>query len=296
METGNQLPTRLKRTIKYLMVIYAVGMTSIELYSQSNSMSTYEFINSGIKNTTEITEENKSDEDDSEKKYSPWWFVEEVGLYGAGAVYGLVSADEVTDASSLSGSLGLNIRTNRILSNFYFSFNSQDQSEIFTKEALGANLLNPNISGHSFSLNNKVKLAEYGGINLGIQVADSKWQMDSTTTISASPFLFRLGFYLRPFDFSALTENKVNFLVNISYVHRSVSGDYGNFDFHKIQDEKILNRGYNGIEISGDIYLNSLHFFVLYTYNDSEGVNIPEFTGNQFVIGVEIAADVIGLK
>jgi hypothetical protein len=195
---------------------------------------------------------DQDDNDSSETGPDNWFKIDSISLYGGGSLLGLVtSADDRDETASPSGSIGLNFASTRLSCNLYFSYNGRQDIEMNSLDRFGTTLMNPNTAGQSLSFTVLGSLHKNFGFSTGLLVVDNLWQLDSLTTLDASPFLLRIGGYVKPFEFP-LPNNIVNFTLNFHYTHRSILGDFGN-NPQLIGTQMIERRGYNGIDISANI-------------------------------------------
>lgn len=224
-----------------------------------------------------------------------WLKIKSVSLYGGGSLLGLVTSSEsIEEQTSPSGSIGVNLSTHRLSGNLYFSYNGRKMVDMMTLDQFGNSLMNPNLAGESISFYLMGRLHKYFGISTSILIADNLWKLDTINEIDASPFIARLGLYLRPFDFSEITTNKIDFTINCHFTHRAIHGDFGNKS-QMIGNQIIERRGYNGIDISANIYLNSVQLFVQFSSNRKGEFEVPGFTGTQIVFGVNVTGEVVSL-
>ena len=57
----------------------------------------------------------------------------------------------------------------------------------------------------------------------------------------------------------------------------------------------MVPQGYNGLDVSVNMYLNAVHMFVQYSHNLNEAYNIPGFTGSQVIFGINVSGEFINL-
>lgn len=227
---------------------------------------------------------------------SSWRKVEGVGLYGGGTLNGVVTGtDDSSSSGAINGTLGLNFYTNRILGNLFFSYNPRQTVEMRSLEDFAVSLINPNLNGHSLSLDLMFKVHPHWGLSTKFLIADNLWDLDSST-IDASPSVFKLGLYYKFLDFELLN-NDVMILINAHYTNRSVSGDFNNEQV-MIEGYRVSQRGYNGFELSGNIYVNALQMYVQYSINPQGDRDflLPGFSGNQVVIGLNVSGQIFPLN
>ena len=160
-------------------------------------------------------------------------------------------------------------------------------------DRFGGALMTPNIAGQSFNFSLLARLHRYFGFTSEFIAADNIWQLDSLTTIDASPIIAKLGLYFRPFDFDIENKkNKIDFTLNFYFTHRAIQGDFNN-DTRVIGEQEITPRGYNGIDISANLYLNEVQLFFQVSSNSKGAFDIPGFTGTQVSIGLNVTGDFI---
>ena len=227
-----------------------------------------------------------------------WFKIESINLYGGGSLLGLVTADSsIEDATSPTGSVGINFSTKRISCNLFFSYNGRKSTDVKDLSKLGNALMNPNLGGQSFTFSALGRINKFIGFSTSFQIADNIWQISNTEEIDASPLIGRIGFYVRPFDFGTNKEgnNDINLTLNIHYSHRSILGDFNN-NTQTIDSQEIKPRGYNGIDFSINTYLNSVHLFVQFSSNKTKKFDIPGFTGSQVTFGINVTGNLIKVK
>jgi len=223
-----------------------------------------------------------------------WFEVTEVNLYGGGALVGLVTADDDMDeAASPTGSIGINFKTKRLTCNLFFSYNSKQTIKVDSLNKFGNSLMNPNLGGHSFSFSAVASLKKYYGISASFQIADNVWELENSNQVDASPLIFRFGIYVNPFRFD-LSENNVKIIFDAHYTHRSILGDFNNND-QIIEGNVISPKGYNGFDFSINAYLNSVKIYVQFSSNSRNGLIIPGFSGSQVLFGVDVAGTLLKL-
>ncbi|WNJ19128.1 hypothetical protein [Pontibacter sp. G13] len=231
-----------------------------------------------------------------EGKVAKWTKIREASLYGGGSLFSHVTSQaEEADPATPSGSLGINLITDRISTNLFFTYSGKKEVEVFDLETFGAILMLPASEGQSLTFSSAARLNQLLGLNAHFLVVDNNWKLDSTTLVDASPLLVKLGFYIRPFDFPENETSVLNLTFHVHFTHRSVLGDFGN-ENQVIGGRDVISRGYNGLDISGNVYLNSLHFFVQYSLNRKvDDVVIPGFTGQQISFGLNFSSEAITL-
>ncbi|MAM27883.1 MAG: hypothetical protein CMC13_02580 [Flavobacteriaceae bacterium] len=224
-----------------------------------------------------------------------WSKVNSVSIYGGGSLLGLVTAEEnIEDASSPSGSLGLNFSTQRITCDLFFSYNAKQEIDMNSLAAFGSALMNPNLGGQSLTFKTTAKVGRFYGVNGSLLVADNIWKLDEEEKIDASPLVARVGFYIRPFQFN-LADNEVDVSFDAHYTHRSILGDFNNAE-QSIAGTKIVPRGYNGGDFSVNAYMNAVKVYAQFSVNSTRGFIIPGFSGTQVLFGIEVTGDVIKLE
>lgn len=222
--------------------------------------------------------------------------VSSFSVYGGGSLFGILTNDPESKADvGPSGSLGLNLATSRASYNLYYSYNDKEVFNITSVNALGSILMNPNTTGQSFSFAGTAALCKLGGLCLYSVVVDNTWQIDSFTTVDASPIMLKGGIYLSPFDFSILTENTAQFIIKLQYAHRSILGDFNN-EARSFYGQSYTNRGYNGFDVSLNFYINSIELFTQFSFNDQIDPVITGFSGTQILLGLNLSSDLIKLK
>ena len=168
---------------------------------------------------------------------------------------------------------------------------------------LGSSLMNPNISGQAFTTTIHSTLSNHFGVAGRFQISDNLWQIDSVTQIDATPLIARLGFYYKPFTFKDSnkvdstkneSQNKIDFSINAYYTHRVIIGEFGKTT-QVIEGVNVVPQGYNGLDVSVNMYLNAVHMFVQYSHNLNEAYNIPGFTGSQVIFGINVSGEFINL-
>jgi len=228
--------------------------------------------------------------------FDDWFKVQEVNLYGGGGLLSLVTTKDIIDeATSTTGSIGLNFVTKRISNDLYFSYNGKQSIEIYNLSVFGNTLMNPNLSGQSISYSIFARVHKIYGVSCSIQLSDQLWKLDSISTFDASPFFFRIGGYFRPFNFTGLSDNLIDLTFNIHYTHRSILGDFNNRT-QNIDGQAIEPRGYNGFDISGNFYFNSVQLIVQFSQNLISDFEIPGFSGSQITFGINVTGEMLKLK
>lgn len=220
------------------------------------------------------------------EKLENWTKVDSIFIYGGGSLLNSVSGNG-SEANPPSGSLGFNFLTSRISLNALFSYNAKSQFRMDSLSTLGSALMNPNTSGQSLSAVVVAQFVKYFGFSGQLIVAPQSWQLDSLAPKSATPFITRLGFYIRPFQFPP-GNNEVNFAIDAHFTHRDILGNFGN-EIHDIGGEKIKPRGYNGFDIGGNIYLNSVRLIARFSFNNGGDPILPNLHGTQVTLGVDVA-------
>lgn len=224
-----------------------------------------------------------------------WYKVEKVNFYGGGQLLSLVTSDEESaETTSPSGSLGVNLSTPVISTNLYFSYNAKQRVEVNTLSRLGAILMNPDLSGQSFTLSTRIKLNDWIGINGRFQVVDNDWQLDSSAVLDASPISSRVGLYIRPLEIDIDDENELDFYIDLNYTHRSIFGDFSSQD-RNIQGKEISDQGYNGFEMQVNLRFNALTMYVRLTSNEIYDLELPGFSGKQVLFGFSVTGPVVSL-
>lgn len=272
------------RTLKIVFLILILN----PLYSFSQGS-----ISSFYKNLTTTDVEITNGENTG--KLANWLDVNEIKVYGAGNVLGLVTgAEDSENNTSPTGSLGINFTTNRLTTDLFFSYNSKQKVELNSLGDFGNTLMNPNLGGQSVSLKSSARLYKnLFGASILVSVADNVYVIDENE-IDASPFTFKIGGYINPFRFSL--ENKVQITLDLNYTHRSILGDFSNED-QTIDGNEILARGYNGLDLSLNSYLNDIHLFVQFSFNEKDKeFLLPGFSGTQVLFGLEVSGNFIKLK
>lgn len=235
-------------------------------------------------------------------KKDNWVKVKHFSIYGGGALESLISgrnSDSINESTSTTGNIGFIIVTNRVSCDITYSYNGKEVVQMNSLGQFGSSLLNPKLSGQSFSVSIVSRLYESVGLFGNLQVSNNIWETDSSTSIAASPIICRLGLCWNPFDFQS---DKYALTINANYTHRSILGDYNN-NSQIIDGFVIEPRGYNGFDASVNFYLNSIRFVFQYSQNldgklersDAESITIPGFTGGQVTIGIVISGNVINL-
>ena len=225
-----------------------------------------------------------------------WFKVQEVKLYGGGGLLSLATAAEnIEEATSTTGSIGLNFVTNRISNDLYFSYNGKQTIEMYNLSVFGNSLMNPNLSGHAVSYSILARVHKYWGLSGKLQLSDQLWKMDSLSTVDASPFFFRCGVYVRPFDFTELSNNIIDLTFSFHYTHRSILGDFNN-STQNIEGQEIKPRGYNGFDLSGNFYFNSVQLIVQFSQNLIGNFDVPGFSGTQVSFGINVTGEMLKLK
>lgn len=240
-----------------------------------------------------IFEEKEEDTTINTWALDNWTKIEGGHLYGGGSLLDLVTNGSEAAGSSASGSIGLTFSSQRLFSNFYFSYGGGGDAAIENMRQFGAALMNPRNQASTFSLSFLGKLWRKGGFSVEGQLSDNDWLIDSTT-IDASPLLFRLGFYLDPFEF-VFEDNKINLVFDAHFTHRVVLGDFNNAE-RIIDNNLIRSRAFNGLDISANFYLNSVQMFVKYNWNETQELEMPGFTGSQVVIGLNVSGELLKLN
>lgn len=96
----------------------------------------------------------------------------------------------------------MNFLTSRISLDVYFSYNARKVTVVDSLYKFGQAIMNPDLSGQSFSAMVIVKTCRFAGLIGSFQVGNNLWKIDSVTTIPAAPILARAGIRFRPFDLS----------------------------------------------------------------------------------------------
>jgi hypothetical protein len=225
-----------------------------------------------------------------------WLKIRSVNLYGGGSLLGLVTSDtKIEEATSPSGSIGLNFTTDRISCNLYFSYNSRKSIEMENISQFGNSLMNPILDGQSFTFSTLGRLSEKFGFSANFQIADNLWKIDEDTEIDVSPLIAKLGIYYRPFDFEMENDNKIDLTFNLHFTHRNLLGDFGN-NPQFIDGFNVSQKNYNGIDFSVNTYLNSVHLYIQYSNNKKKDIYIPGFSGSQVLFGINVTGNLINLK
>lgn len=242
-------------------------------------------------------EEKKAWKDELVKEL---WDVNEFNIYGGGALLGLLTGDEkVEDATNVGGSVGFNFATDFMSTNLFFSYNGAARVEMNSLSQLGVSLNNPNSSGQSASIDITSKLlrrSDRFGLHTRLSIVNNLWQIDSTE-INATPIEYKFGLYFKPWSFDMMNDT-LDLAITVSYAHRNILGDFGNADSFEIEGTTIKQRGYNGIDVALNLVFNRVELYALYSYNAKlkNAPVIPGFTGSQFTVGINLAAELIKLK
>lgn len=240
---------------------------------------------------------DSSQETELLEKYSRWRTVHKVSIYGGGSLFGLVTGDdELDEGTSPSGSLGINFATQRIQGSLYYSYNGRQTVNLSTLGQLGNSLMNPNLSGQSLTLGLTARVRSYFGANASIRIADNLWQLDDETNIDASPMVIKIGGYYSPFIFNKerLNDNELILLLGVHYVNRSILGDFRNQDID-IEGLRVNDKGYNGLDISANAFLNAVHMYVQISINGDDDILIPGYSGTQVTFGINVTGNLISL-
>lgn len=227
-----------------------------------------------------------------------WFKVSEASLYGGGELISLITAkdeDVLKEATSTTGSVGLNFFTHRLSCDLFYSYNGRKVLIMNSLSRFGNTLMNPDLSGQSFSFSILAKICNYSGVAASIKIADNLFQMDSVTTIAAAPIIIRLGFCIRPFNFDFPNNNAIDFTINLNYTVRSFLGDFNN-NTQIIEGQEIVPRGYNGFDISANFYLNWVKLIFQFSQNSKGEYEIPGFTGSQVTFGINVSGDMFKFK
>lgn len=228
--------------------------------------------------------------------------VKDFSIYGGGALQRLLSAkrnDSINELTSTTGSLAFGLTTRKISCEILYSFNGKEVIQMTSLGQFGSSLMNPNLSGQSFSISVVSNLINYVGLYGSLQVADNFWQTDSTTSISAAPMIARLGICWNPFDFGEDNDN-IRFILTAGYVHRSIKGDFNNKD-QIISGITIHPRGYNGFDFAANLYLRDLRFIFQYSQNidskiygnNGDLIVIPGYSGGQVSFAIVVTGNII---
>jgi hypothetical protein len=215
-------------------------------------------------------------------------------IYGGGVIQSIIT-DEKKENVDPTGSLGFNFETKRIVFNLFYSYNTRSIFQMDSLYELGSALLQPNMSGQSFSISTYCMVQNWLAINFQSSISDDLWQINDSTKLDASPFIVSLGLRFMPFNFKAIESNKLKFFIDASFTHRSILGDFQN-GYYRIGEQVVNQGGYNGFELSTNFAFNSLGLFVNYTVNPMDKYLIPGFTGSQIIFGVKLTADALTLK
>lgn len=224
-----------------------------------------------------------------------WFKVDSVFLYGGGKLLSLVTGDNKTDeTTSPTGSLGLNFSSSRLSCNFFFSYNARQQVTMNSLSNFGNSLMNPDRSGQSFAFSMRGRLFTNFGFSSSFHAADQEWILSEGKQVDASPIVTKLGFYIRPFNFNAV-ENKVDFTLDFHFTNRVISGEFGKVN-QTINNTLIKRRGYNGWDIQANVRLNAVKVYAQFSGNKVDGLDIPGFSGNQVLLGIDVTGELIKLK
>lgn len=255
------------------------------LFSQSYTPSSY---------PSQTTPINSSSEEGKRKsKRDSWLKMDSLSIYGAGSLYGLVSASEQEEGSTSStGSLGFNFSSERLNGNLFFSYNGKKDIEMTSIEQFGLAIMNPNQAGQAISFSLEGRLIERFGVTSSFLAVDNNWQLKDSTSIDSSPYQLKVGTYLEPFDFPS-SKNTVRFIIKLNYTHRGIFGDFGNSS-HVIDGRIIEPKGYNGVDFSTNLIFNNVELFFQLSHNSKED-DIPGFSGPQVVFGLNVAGNLIKL-
>lgn len=284
----------MKLLLFFLKIILLICLFQINLLGQIKVQNA----SGKIKVETDLDGSEKvvpSEGNETSIEENEWFTIKNVSLYGGGSLLGLVtSTDDTQENTSPSGSIGINLETDRIIANLFFSYNGREVVDMMTLEQFGNSLMNPNLAGQSISFSLLGKINNYFGVSGNFKIADNLWKLDSIKTIDSSPLVARIGFYFRPFNFDLIKNNNVDFTLNCHFTHRALYGDFGN-NSQIIENQTIERRGYNGFDISANIYLNAVQLYMQLSRNSKGDFEVPGFTGTQVLFGVNVTGDIISL-
>ncbi|NND77868.1 MAG: hypothetical protein HKN39_06765 [Flavobacteriales bacterium] len=235
-----------------------------------------------------------SDSIESLSTLQKWTLVNSVSIYGGGTLLSQVTSKSSEDnASSPSGSLGMNLTTEKIVFDIFYSYNSKQEVEMNDLNSFGNTLMSPDLGGQSVSMKASTWFTENFGLQGSLNIIDSNWNIDSLI-IDASPTIARLGLAVRPFMIET-DNNNVDLLFTVNYSHRAILGDFNN-NTQTIGTQNIDKRGYNGFDFRANLILNSVKIYTQLSTNAKGDFDIPGFTGTQVLFGIDVTGEFIKLK
>ncbi len=223
--------------------------------------------------------------------------VREASIYGGGALFGIATKSENSNnTTNISGSIGMNFRTDNFICDIFYSYNGKDTLELKKIAVFGSALMNPGIRGQSGSFSVRAFLNPRYGIRCKVVAVNHSWTIDNDEQLDASIALLKAGLFVFPFDFGEVKDNNnIDLMCGLSWTHRGILGDFGNADRY-IDGNLIKPRGYNGIDLSAEFILNNIIILGQYSWNGKakgQDFDITGFTGNQITFGVNITGDFV---
>ncbi len=206
---------------------------------------------------------------------------------GAGSFANIGNVNTEDLGSNVNGSIGFNLVSSRISTDLYFTFNPLDTIEITTLNNFGSALFSPNIRGRGITLNSNIRLKKSIGCRIGYQASKSLWKFGSDY-VEASPLTTRIGIYYKPFDCSAIVNNKINLTLNLDYVNRSIKGDFANNTF-VVAGQIIDPTVYHGLDFAINFLFNDINFYYQYSINRKKPIDIPGYSGTQVTFGINVS-------
>jgi|GEM_PF-3815591 len=280
--------------MKKLQIILTIAITIIPFIGKGQQFNTKTYTYKTDEKIAELAVQEDRDKFKNDK-LAKWLKVETVHLYGGGQLINLLTTNNPdVEQSSPSGSLGINFNTEKISSNIFFSYNGKQQIDVNKIQQFGANLLNPNNSGQSLNLAFRAKIHRNYGALLEFSAVDSDWKIDSTSVVDASPIITKIGGFVRPFIFD-LEENDLDLTIEFKYTIRNIVGDFANQE-RTIDQKMISNTTFKGFEAQLNLRFNSVKMYMQMAMNNPEGIDIPGFSGNQLVFGIDVTGNLIKLK
>ena len=276
-----------------LMSIMLIPMLS---FSQGKVASTRNIISTEVGTTQFMniaTDGNRVSQDKT--PIQKYLMIDEISLYGAGNILGLVTASEdIEENAAPTGSIGLNMKSDKLTIDLFYSLNAKQKVTINTLAQFGNTLINPNIGGHAFTLHITGQYNQYVGFQSSFRVSDNIYVLNEEE-IDASPIALRFGGYVRPFTFpDSANGNEIQVSLSLDFTHRNVLGDFRNVT--REVEGKTLGRSYNSLDLTLSTYLNDVRIYAQGTFSKKGDFLIPGYSGAQITLGLDVSGDLISLK
>lgn len=244
------------------------------------------------------------------EKFDQVFEINTARLYGGGSLLNsTTSSNDQTTKNSVSGSIGLNISTDKLTCDIFFSYNNADTLSIYSKKNLGHALMNTSSLGKSYNAHFTYRpwaKFKYLGFTGGVNLNDQIWNTDSVKNIDATPITLSGGIIIIPFEKES-NGNKLSSYLEVNLTSKSIKGDFNNSDFHIIEESYIAPRAYYGLDLTLATILNSTRFYVTASFNGKQEykdyiqennntpVVLPGFSGTQIQLGVDVAGNITSL-